>query len=71
MPSLAEARAVVLRAVSSEVFTAVALVETGTAMVAVIITLPGAKAIVTNDLSTPAALAISCCKPTLADDPGE
>eukprot|EP00964_Phaeocystis_antarctica_P110140 scaffold74521_cov33-Phaeocystis_antarctica.AAC.1 len=70
MPSLVLASSTVLRAASSEAFTAVALVETGTAMVAVIFTLAACMAMVTNDLSTPAALAIFCCKATLADDPG-
>ena len=67
MPSLVLASSTVLRAASSEAFTAVALVETGTAMVAVIFTLAACMSMVTNDLSTPAALAIFCCKP---DDPG-
>ena len=55
---------VLLRAVSSEVFTAAAVVEAGTAMVAVIFTLAAAMAMVTSDLSTLAALAILNCKPT-------
>jgi len=64
MPSAVEARVVLLRAVSSEVFTAAAVVEAGTAMVAVIFTLAAAMAMVTSDLSTLAALAILNCKPT-------
>ena len=62
MPSAAEAAVAVPRVEDSKVCTAAAVVEAGTAMVAVMITLAAAKLIVTWDLSTPAAVAILCCK---------
>eukprot|EP00964_Phaeocystis_antarctica_P022436 scaffold12455_cov62-Phaeocystis_antarctica.AAC.3 len=62
MPSTAEAASAVASLEESEVCTAVAVVEAGTAMLAVIITLAAATLIVTNDLSTPAAAATLCCK---------
>ena len=46
----------------SEVSTVAAGVAAGTAMAAVIITLAAATSIVTTDLWTPAAVAMSCCK---------
>ena len=62
IPSAAEAAAAVPRLEESEVFSAAALMEAGTAMVAVMITLAAATPIVTSDLSTPAAVAILFCK---------
>ena len=62
IPSAAEAAAAVPRLEESEVFSAVALMEAGTAMVAVMITLAAATPIVTSDLSMPAAVAILFCK---------
>eukprot|EP00964_Phaeocystis_antarctica_P122339 scaffold85992_cov63-Phaeocystis_antarctica.AAC.10 len=61
-PSAVEASAAVPRLEESEVCTASAVVEAGTAMVAVMSTLPAATLIVTSDLSTPAAVATFCCK---------
>ena len=61
-PSAVEAASVVARLEESEVCTAVAVVEAGTAMRAVIITLAAATLIVTSDLSMPAAAATLCCK---------
>ena len=46
----------------SEVSTVAAGVAAGTAMAAVMITLAAATSIVTSDLSTPAAVAMPCCK---------
>jgi len=62
MSSAADAAAAVPRVENSEVCTAAAVVEAGTAIVAVMITLAAAKLIVTWDLSTPAAVAMFCCK---------
>ena len=62
MTSAAEASAVVPRVEESEFCTASAVVEAGTAMVAVMRTLAAATRIVTSDLSTPAASATFCCK---------
>ena len=62
MPSAVEAVAAVPRVEESEVCTAAGVVEAGTAMVAVMSTLPAATLIVTSDLSTPAAVATFCCK---------
>ena len=63
-PSTAEAEAAVPRRDESEVCTAAAVVEAGTAMVAVISTLPAATvtAMVTAEASTPAAEAIDPCR---------
>eukprot|EP00964_Phaeocystis_antarctica_P031862 scaffold18018_cov42-Phaeocystis_antarctica.AAC.1 len=61
-PSAAEASAAVPRVEESEVCTAAAVVEAGTAMVAVMITLAAATAMVTSDSSTPAAVAMPCRK---------
>ena len=60
MPSAAEAAAAVPRVVVSEVCTAAAVEEAGTAMVAVMITLAAVTSMVTSDLSTPAAVATAC-----------
>ena len=46
----------------SEVCTWSAVMEAGTAMVAVMRTLAAVTSIVTSDLSTPAVVAIFCCK---------
>eukprot|EP00964_Phaeocystis_antarctica_P113380 scaffold77420_cov63-Phaeocystis_antarctica.AAC.5 len=62
MTSAAEASAAVPRVEESEVCTASAVVEAGTAMVAVMRTLAAATRIVTSDLSTPAASATFCCQ---------
>ena len=62
MPSALEARAGVPSLEESMSCTAVAVVEAGTAMFAVMITLPAATSTVTSDLSTPAALAKFCFK---------
>ena len=62
MPSAAEASAAVPSVEESEACTAAAVVEAGTAMLAVMITLAAATLIVTSDLSTPAAAATLCCK---------
>ena len=62
MPSTAEAAAEVPTVAVSEVSTVAAAVAAGTAMAAVMITLAAATLIVTSDLSTPAAVAMSCCK---------
>ena len=62
IPSALEAASAVRRVEESEAFTAAAVVEAGTAMVAVMITLAAATPIVTSDLSMPAAVAILCCK---------
>ena len=61
-PSAAEAAAAVPRVEESEACTAAAVVEAGTAMVAVMITLAAATAMVTSDLSTAAAVAMPCRK---------
>ena len=57
MPSAMEAVAVVPRVEAREVCIAAAVVDSGTAIVAEIITLPGAMAMVTSAVSTPAAVA--------------
>ena len=62
MPRTVEAVAAVPRVEESEVCTASAVVEAGTAIMAVMIMLAAAKLIVTWDLSTPAAKAIFCRK---------
>ena len=62
MSSAIEASAAVPRVEESEVCTAAAVVEAGTAMVAVMSTLPAVIAILTSDLSTPAAAAMPCRK---------
>ena len=62
MPSALEASAGSPRLEESISCTVVAVVEAGTAMVAVMITLPAATSTVTSDLSTPAALAKFCFK---------
>ena len=62
MPSAVEAAAAVPRVELSEVCTAAAVVEAGTAMVAVMSTLPAVTTMVTSDSSTPAAVAIPCRK---------
>jgi len=61
-PSAAEASSMVPRLEESEVCTLSAVIEAGTAMVAVMRTLAAVTRIVTSDLSTPAAVAIFCCK---------
>ena len=61
-PSAAEAAAAELRFDESDDCTAAAVVEAGNAMVAVMITLAAATAMVTSDLSTPAAVAMPCRK---------
>ena len=50
------------RVEDSEACTAAAVVEVGTPMVAVMITLAAATSMVTSDVSTPAAIATLCCK---------
>ena len=62
MPSAVEAASAVPRLEESEVFISSAVVEAGTPIVAVMITLAAVTRIVTSDLSTPAAVAIFCCK---------
>ena len=62
IPSAAEATAAVPRLEESEVCTAAAVVEAGTVMVAVIITLAAATLTMTWDVSTPAEVAMLCCK---------
>ena len=62
IPSAAEAAAAVPRVEESESCTTSAVVEAGTAIVAVMRTLAAVTRIVTSDLSTPAALATFCCK---------
>ena len=47
--------------------TAVAVLAAGTAMVAVISTLAAVTLMVTSDLSTPAAVAMLCCKPEVSE----
>ena len=62
-PSAAEAAAAVPKLEESEFTIRVAAVlEAGTAMVAVMITLAAATRIVTSDLSTLAAVATACCR---------
>ena len=50
------------RVVDSEACTIEAVVEAGTAMVAVMITLAADTSMVTSDVSTPAAVATFCCR---------
>ena len=61
-PSAVEASSMVPRLEESEVCTWSAVIEAGTAMVAVMRTLAAVTRIATSDLSTPAAVAIFCCK---------
>ena len=61
-PSASEAAAAVPTLERSAAATAAAVVEVGTAMVAVMRTLAAVTLIVTSDLSTPAASATRCCK---------
>ena len=61
-PSAVEAAAAELSVEDSEVCTAAVVVEAGTAIVAVMSTLPAVTAMVTSELSTPAAVATSCRK---------
>jgi len=69
IPSAAETSAAdpVPRLEESTAYTAVAVFAAGTAMVAVIITLAAATWMVTSDLSTPAAVAMLCCKPEMSE----
>ena len=67
IPSASEAAAAVPRVEASEVCTASAVVEAGTAMVAVMITLAAATSMVTSDLSTPAAVAILACRSEVSE----
>ena len=62
MPSCAEAVAAVPRLVESNSCIAFAVVEAGTAMLAVIRTEAAAKLISTADKSTAATAAIFCCR---------
>ena len=62
MPRAAEAEAAVPRVEESADSTMVAAEEAGTAMLAVMITLAADTLIVTSDASTPAAVAMFCCK---------
>ena len=62
MPSASEAAAAVPTLERSEAATAAAVVDAGTAMVALMITLAAVTRIVTSDLSTAAASATFCCK---------
>ena len=62
MPSWAEAAAAVPRLEESVVCTAAAVVEAGTAMVAMMSTLAAATRMETNRTSTPAASAMARCK---------
>ena len=57
-----EGSAAMPRVEDREACTAVAVVEAGTAMVAVMITLAADTSMVTSDVSTPAAMATFCCK---------
>jgi len=61
-PSVAVASSAVPRLEESEFCTEAAVVEAGTARVAVMRTLAAATLITTSDLSMPAAVAIFCCK---------
>ena len=65
-PSAVEAASAVPRLEESEVCTWSAVLEAGTAMVAVMSTLAAATRIVTSDLSTPATMAINSCQPDLS-----
>ena len=62
IPSAAEALSAVPRLEESEVCTVAAVMEAGTVMVAVMITLAAATATVTRFTLTPAALATFCRK---------
>ena len=62
-----EAASAVPRAEESEVCTSSAVMEAGTAMIAVMITLPAVTAMVTSDWSTPAAVATCCCKREMSE----
>ena len=62
MPSAVEAASVVSKWEASELCILSAVMEAGTAMVAVMITLAAVTLIATSDLSTPAALATFCFK---------
>ena len=55
------------RVEDSEACTAAAVVEAGTPMVAVMITLAAATSMVTSDLSTPAAVAILACRSEVSE----
>jgi len=66
IPSALEAASAVRRVEESEAFTAAAVVEAGTAMVAVMITLAAARVMVTGSLYPPAAAPIFCSKLDLA-----
>jgi len=57
-----EGTAAMPRLEDSEACTAAAVVEGGTAMVAVMITLAADTSMVTRDVPTPAAMATFCCK---------
>ena len=65
-PSAVEAASAVPRVEESEVSTTSRVKDAGTAMVAVMRTLPAATSIVTNDLSTPAIAAMFSCKTDLS-----
>ena len=67
--SAAEAAEAVPRLVASEFCTASAVLEAGTAMVAVMITLPGVMATVTAEASTPATAAIELSREVLFASP--
>jgi hypothetical protein len=63
MPRTSEAAVVVVpRVEAREACTVVAVVEAGREMVAVMRTLAAATAMVTSDVSTPAAAATACCR---------
>ena len=62
MPSAVEAAAAVESLEESELCTVVVVVDAGTWIVAVMITLAPATLIVTSDLSIPAAVAMLCCR---------
>ena len=62
MPSAADAVAAVARLVESTVCTVAAVVDIGTAMVAVMITEAAETLRVTADASRPAAVAMLCCR---------
>ena len=61
-PSAVEAATAVPRLEESEVRSTSAVMEAGTAIVAVMRTLAAITRTVTSDMSTPAALATFCCK---------
>ena len=62
MPSVVEAASAVSKRAASELCTLSAVMEAGTAMVAVMITLAAVTLIATSDSSTRAALATFCFK---------